>query len=203
MTIPFVLLLNADRVIITTTMYDDVSGVRQVRTAADSSLRREVTRWTRDVTRGFDTDSIEETTHGVVVSRSTQVNDLSAYQDVNASATGILRRPFSFVTEYRWEESINIDFLSNVKEEAAAPYTTFEYRLIMPGEVQTASPQGEMNGRTVRWVLTADQEDYTLSATATALRWDLIILVVYIVGYLGYRLTAFLIRRARLKPRKI
>ena len=203
MTIPFVLLLNADRVVVTTTMYGDLSGTRVVRAAADTSLRNEVTKWTRDMTRGFDHDGVETTTHGVVVSRSTQVNDLSAYQDVNAFAYDIVRRPLSFVTEYRWEERISIDFLSNVREQAAAPVTTFEYRLNMPGEVQSATPEAEIDGRRASWTLTADEEEYVLSATATSLRWDLIILLIYVGGYLGYRLIAYLARRARLKPRKI
>ena len=203
MTIPFVLLLNSDRVVITTVMHGDVSGTRHVRAAADTSLRNEVTKWTRDMTRGFDSDGVETTAHSMVVSRSTQVNDLSAYQDVNAVAYDIAQRPFSFVTEYRWEETLTIEFLSNVREEAAAPVTTFEYRLIMPGEVQSANNGAEVDGRRATWTLTADQEQYTLSATATSLRWDLIVLVIYVVGYIGYRIIAYAVRRAKLRPRKI
>lgn len=203
MTIPFVLLLNADRVIITTTMYGDVSGTREVRAAADASLRNEVAKWARDMTRGYDHDGVETTAHSVVVSRSTQVHNLAAYQDVQAVAYDIVRRPFSLVTEYRWEEKIGIEFLSNVREEAAAPVTTFEYRLIMPGELQSASPPAQIDGRRASWTLTADQEEYVLSATATSLRWDIIILLVYVFGYVAYRLTAFLVRRAKLRPRKI
>jgi len=34
-------------------------------------------------------------------------------------------------------------------------------------------------------------------------RWDAVIILVYVVGYLAWRLTAFLAHRARLRPRKI
>lgn len=203
MTIPFLLLFGSERVVITTTMYGDVSGTRQVRVMADPSLQNEVTKWMREMTPGFHRDGIATTAHRVVVSRSTQVNDLSSCEDVEAVAYDIVRRPFSFVTEYRWEERVAIEFLSNEKEEAAAPFTVFEYRLMMPGEVQSATPAAQVDGRRAIWELTAEEEEYTLSATATSLRWDLIILLIYVFGYVGYRLTAFLVRRAKLRPRKI
>lgn len=203
-TIPFVLLLNADRVVIRTTMYGDTSGVREVRAVADSSLARETLRWTRNMTRGWNDAGLHISGDTVAAARSVQRNHLGGHEDVEASAVDIVQRPFSLVTTYRWRETVKIDFLGNDKERAAAPHARFEYRLTMPGTIRTASPTPEsVLGRTAVWTLTADHDAYTISATATAVRWNVVVILVYVLGYLTYRVLSFVVRRARLRPRKI
>ena len=207
-TIPFVLLLNSDRVIISTEMYGDSSGIRRVQATADSSLSNEIQKWTREAARNYDGEPTHVTTDKVEVERSKQVNDLGAIEDVNARAVDIVQEPFSFVTTYNFEETIRVNYLGNERERAAAEVITFEYRLAMPGEIQMTEPAAEVNGRSATWKLRAadlgtDNGEITISATATSVRWDVIVLLVYIGGYLLYRITAFFIRRARLRPRKI
>jgi len=204
-TIPFVLLLNSDQVVVDTHMYGDLSGIQRVRTVGDSSLARELRKWTREMTRGFDDAAFHTTGDNVVVGRNRQRNDLGAPNDVEAQALDIVQSPLSFVTTYTWSETVSIDFLGNDKEQAAAPHAKFEYRLTMPGSIRETTPSAEVNGRTAVWTLTAEQPEdgYVITATATHVRWDVIVVVVYVVGYLGFRLIAFLARRARLRPRKI
>jgi len=202
-TIPFVLLLNSDQVVVDTQMYGDLSGIQRVRTVGDSSLARELRKWTREMTRGFDDSAFHTTGDNVVVGRKRQRNDLGAPDDVEAQALDIVRQPLSFVTTYTWRETVKIDFLGNDKEQAAAPHAKFEYRLTMPGRIRGTTPAAEVNGRTAIWTLSAEQAEYVISATATHVRWDAIVVVVYVVGYLAFRLIAFLARRARLRPRKI
>lgn len=208
-TIPFVLLLNSDHVIISTRMYDDLSGIRRVRAMADSSMRDELMKWTAEMTRGFYREPVEISTDSVVVSRSNQVNDLGAAEGVSASAADIVQRPLSLVTEYTWQETIKIDFLGNERERAAADVIVFEYRLTMPGTITSAQPaSAQVDGHTAIWKLkptevSSADEGFTVSASATSVRWDVIVLLVYVAGYLLYRMIAFFIRRARLRPRKI
>lgn len=201
-TIPFVLLLNSDRVVVVTTMYGDLSGVRQVQATGDSSLSREISRWAREMTPGWNSDGMRSSSGNVRISRSTQKQSLRS-DDVTAVAYDVVQRPLSLVTEYRWQETVHVAFLGNEREQAAAPVTEFEYRLNMPGKIATTNPPAQVDGRTAIFKLTADQEGYTIGATATSVRWDIIVLLVYIVGYLAYRVAALLIRRARLRPRKI
>ncbi|MFP4248211.1 MAG: hypothetical protein ACLFU7_01055 [Armatimonadota bacterium] len=207
-TIPFVLLLNSDQVIISTQMHGDRSGIRRVQARADSSMVDEIEKWTKEMARRFYREPVHVGTDRVEVARSNQVNDLGAIDGVNAGVVDIVQEPLSFVTTYTWEETINIDFLGNERERAAADVITFEYRLAMPGEIQSTQPAAQVDGRSATWTLQPsdvgpDGDGITVSATATSVRWDVIALLVYVGGYILYRVIAFFVRRARLRPRKI
>ena len=102
-----------------------------------------------------------------------------------------------------------MDFLGNEREKAAADVIVFEYRLTMPGKIASAQPaNAEIDGGTATWKLKAsdlqpDDAEYIVEATSTMVRWDVVMLLGYVGGYLLYRLIALLVRRARLRPRKI
>lgn len=208
-TIPFVLLLNSDSVIITTQMHGDKSGIRRVQATADSSMSDEILKWTHEMARRFYREPVHMSTDSVEVARSNQVHDLGAIEGVSATVTDIVQEPLSFVTTYEFEEKVKVDYLGNERERAAADVIVFEYRLSMPGQIQAVMPAGgQINGNSCTWKLKpadleAETGAITVSATATSLRWDLIVLVVYIGGYLLYRTISFFVRRARLRPRKI
>ncbi|MGD9495674.1 MAG: hypothetical protein AB7Y46_05125 [Armatimonadota bacterium] len=202
-TIPFVLLLNADSVTVSVRMWGDLSGIRQVRAVGDSSLARDILRWTRQTTRGYDDAAYHTTVDYVVVARSTQRNDLGAPEDAEARALDIAQQPLSLITTCTWSETVTIDFLGNEKEAAAAPLTTLEYRLTMPGTIRATTPPAQVNGHTAVWRLSAEQAEHVITATSTQVRWDVVVVLAYVAGYLAYRTTAFLARRARLRPRKI
>lgn len=203
-TIPFVLVFTADKVVISTTMYGDTSGVRVVRATADSSLFNELRRWTRVMTRGWDDADAHISGNNAVVARSTQRNALGEHDDIEAEALDIVQEPLSLMTTYRWQETVRLNYLGTEQERAAAPLCSFEYRITMPGAIRATSPVAQsVSGRTATWVLTADRDEYTIRATATAVRWDVIVILVYVGGYLTYRVLSFLARRARLRPRKI
>lgn len=207
-TIPFVLLLNSDRVVINTHMYGDQSGIRRVKATADSSMRDELAKWTREMTRDFYREPVHVSTDSVEVARSNQVNDLGALEGVDTGVVDIVQEPLSFVTTYNWEETIKVDFLGNVRERAVRDVIKFEYELMMPGEIQSTQPVAQVDGNTATWQiqpadLGEESDEITVHATATSLRWDVIVLLVYIGGYLIYRVVAFFLKRARLRPRKI
>jgi len=174
-----------------------------VQSTGDSSLAGEIRTWTREMTRGFDDAGTHVTGDAVVAARSAQRNDLGDLDGAQSHAADIVQRPLSLVTTYTWTDTITINYLGNDKEQAAAPLTDFEYRLTMPGAISSTQPPAEVNGRTAVWRLGGDQEEQTISASATTVRWDAVIILAYVVGYLAWRLTAFLAHRARLRPRKI
>ena len=78
----------------------------------------------------------------------------------------------------------------------------------MPGKIASVQPvNAQVDGGSAIWTLNAAdltnaEADFTVSATSTALRWDVIAFLAYIVAYLLYRTIAFLARRARLRPRR-
>jgi hypothetical protein len=209
MTIPFVLLLNSDSVVVSTRMYGDSSGVRRVQAKADSSMREELLKWTAEMTRRFYREPVHMSTDSVEVGRSNQFSDLGRLEGVDTGVSDIVQEPLSFVTQYTWQETVKLDYIGTDQERAAADVIAFEYRLTMPGKIASAQPAGaRINGNTAVWTLEAadlgpEDDEFTISASASTLRWDVIVLLVYVGGYLLYRLIAFFLRRARLRPRKI
>lgn len=205
-TVPFALLMMADNVVISTHMYGDTSGTRRVEAIADTSLVDEIRGWTKEMGRRFHLEPIHHSTDSVTVARSNQFHDLGATEGVKANASDIVQNPLSFTTTYTWEETIKVDFLGNKREQELLDAVVFEYRLTMPGTIETANG-AEIDGDNAVWKIKPtelDEDDqYTVSATATSLRWDVIVLLVYVGGYLLYRIIAFFVRRARLRPRKI
>lgn len=202
-TIPFVLMLNADRVIVSTQMYGDLSGIRHVQAVGDSSLRYELHKWMHEMTPGFDNAGSHISGDTVVISRSRQVNDLGAPADAQAQALDIVQKPLSLVTTYTWTETVTIEPPDNERERAAAPLTRLEYRVTMPGSISSTNPPAQVTGRTAVWTLSGDHKEQVISVTASAVRWDVVVVLVYVVGYLVFRIVAFLVHRARLRPRKI
>ncbi|MBD3291434.1 MAG: hypothetical protein GF393_00810 [Armatimonadia bacterium] len=208
-TIPFVLLLNSDSVVITTQMHGDKSGIRRVQATADSSMSDEILKWTYEMARGFYREPVHKSTDSVEVARSNQVNNLGAIEGVTATAADIVQKPLAFTTTYTFEETVKVDFIGTEQERAASDVIVFQYRLSMPGQIKSATPAGaEIDGNSCTWKLDpsdleADTDELTVSATATSLRWDVIVLLVYVGGYLLYRIISFFVKRARLRPRKI
>ncbi|MGC9317157.1 MAG: hypothetical protein ACP5KN_03880 [Armatimonadota bacterium] len=200
--IPFALLFHADRVVITTTVYSDLSGVRRVQTEGNSTYAPELRRWIRRMTPRFETDHVRSTGDTIELSRSAQRNDLGAPEDVEARALDVVQKPLSLVTEYHWRETIALDYV-NEEEQEVEPLDEFEYRLVLPGRITQAMPAASIDGHRAVWKLSTEKPEYDLNAVAVSWRWDVIVLLVYVVGYLAYRITAFLVHRARLKPRKI
>ena len=204
-TVPFVLLFNADRVQLTTRVYQDISGTRIIQVSGDSSLSRQLRQWARETTRSYQQDRFRVISNRAEICRSAQVADLDAVDDVDASALDIVQHPFSLKTTYHFRERLRVDFTYGTdKELAPAPLTNFEYVLVMPGRVTQAGPAGaRIQGDTVHWTLNAARKEMELSATAEAWRWDLILVLLYVLGYVAYRTAAFLARQARMRPRKI
>jgi len=203
-TVPFVLLFNADRVQFTTRMYQDASGTRRLLAEGDSSLTRQLVQWSRETARGYQTDRLHVTSDRASISRSEQRANLDAVDDIDAQAFDIIRHPLSLKTTYQFREKIRVDFTYGTpKELAPAPLTDFDYTLVMPGRITQVSPTAQHQGNTVRWTLNAAQPEVELSATAVSWRWDVILVLIYVLGYLAYRIATFLLHQARMRPRKI
>lgn len=202
-TIPFVLLLNSDRVTVTTEFYGDVSGMRRVQAEGDGSLARQISEWTVQAAPGSDNEGTRIAGDRVSVARSTMHHDLNALGDVEASALSIAQEPLALRTWYRWRERVTIDFTyEDDKERAAAEHTSLQYRLIMPGKIVNAAG-ASINANVATWTLQATDGEYEVTAMAVRWRWDLILVLVYVLGYATYRILGEIAHRARLRPRKI
>jgi len=205
-TIPYVLLLNSDQVTVTTEFYGDVSGIRRIQAEGARSQKEQIRDSMPDSWLRFDREGTRISGDRVRVSRSAQVCNLDVLPDVEASALDIVQQALSLRTQYNWRERVGIQLTyANDQERNWASATTFEYRVIMPGKILSA-PGAESTGNTATWTLNAHEaaeKGYDISATAVSWRWDVILVLIYVLGYGAYRIVAELAHRARLRPRKI
>lgn len=74
-----------------------------------------------------------------------------------------------------------------------------------PAEAPPAGPslQAEISGSTATFRLAAVHEAYDITVTSRRLRWGYVLTWLYVLAFIAYRLSAFLIHRARLRPRRI
>ncbi len=72
-------------------------------------------------------------------------------------------------------------------------------------EAPAAGPslQAETSGSTATFRLTAVHEAYDITVTSRRVRWGYVLTWLYVLAFIAYRLSAFLIHRARLRPRRI
>ena len=67
----------------------------------------------------------------------------------------------------------------------------------------SASLAPDIVGSTALFTLTAGHDQYQITATSQRIRWGYLLTLLYILGFLAYRITAFLVHRANLKPKRI
>lgn len=65
------------------------------------------------------------------------------------------------------------------------------------------SLSADVSGPTAVFKLRADQAQYDLTVTSRRIRWGYVALLLYLLAFVGYRLTAFLVHRAAIRPRRI
>jgi len=205
-TIPFVLFLNSDRVTVTTRFYGDGSGIRQLQAEGVTVHKKQMLDSMPKAWPGFDSECRPASDNRVEVSYSAQVHDLGVLPDVEAGALDIVQHPLSLQTRYELTEKLQVEFTRrDDRDPGYADQSTLEYRLEMPGTITNA--QGAtIHGKVAVWMLNAREvaeQGYEVRASAVAWRWDVIVTLVYVLGYLTYRILGALAHRARLRPRKI
>ena len=117
--------------------------------------------------------------------------------------TDIIQNPFSVFTEYHWSEELSIyrETATDV-ETFGEEIATLSYKLNMPGRV-IASNADRTDGGTAVWELSANVDTYTLEATSRRLRWEYLLLVLYVVGFIAFQIGSYVTRVVRNRPRKI
>jgi hypothetical protein len=205
--VPFVLLLNADQVTVTTELYGNLSGIRRVQAEGPSTRQRQIEQSMPQSGPKLDREGQRLSQDRVRVLWCVQVHDLAVLDDVETSAIDVVQEPLRLRTWYKWQEHVKVELGSGSEaERKKAEPVEFEYRLTVPGKLVRTSPTADSSGSTATWklnALKAAQDGYELSATAVAWRWDVILLLVYVLGYAAYRIVAEIAHRAQLRPRKI
>ncbi len=204
--IPFLLLHQTEDLRMFTKIERDGSGLRMMWARADASRAREITTRLREATREFDEERSATEGSQYEISRSWRTHSLNIAPDVKLQITDIAQRPLSLYNTYQWEEKISIYAgPATESEKAGASQAKLTYILSMPGRVDetSVSPPAKVSGGTVVWTLTGDKEEYTLRATSRMLRWDLLLLIIYVLAVVLGKGGAWLVHRLRSRPRRI
>ncbi len=206
--VPYLLLSASQSVQLRTVVNLDGSGLRQYTVACLPDRTKEVQKRLLEQTADFDHQSWQRKGPDRVVTRDWRPANLAkAVIDPDAAAslqiTDIIQKPFDVFTEYHWSEQLEIyretaTPIEIVGEEIAI----LSYKLNMPGRV-IASNADRTDGGSAFWELSANVDTYTLEATSRRLRWEYLLLLLYVVGFVVFQVVGYVTQLVRNRPRKI
>lgn len=205
-TVPLLLLHQTEDLRMLTRIERDGSGLKLLWARADLSRAREVRTRMREATPGYEDERHATEGSAYVISRSWRPATLRNTPDTNLETVDLPQRLLSLYNEYSWEEKVTVHAgPATASEKAGAAQARMLYILQMPGRVDESSvmPRAHVTGDTVVWQLTGDKEEYTLQARSRMLRWDLLLLLIYVVAACAAMVAQWSVRRARTRPRRI
>jgi len=206
--VPYLLLSASQSVELRTTINLDGSGLRQYTVTCVPDRTKEVQKRLLEQTADFDRQDWEREGPNLVVTRDWRPANLAeavADRDATASlqVTDIIRKPLAVFTEYHWSEELNIYRETATEVETfGEEIATLSYKLNMPGKI-IASNADRTDGGSAVWELSANIDTYTLQATSHRLRWGYLLVILYILGFIGYQVIRYVTRLVRNRPRKI
>ncbi len=215
LTVPFALVLNSARVTVTTQLYCDGTGLRQVSAEADSYFSKSLDKWVRDVEAGAKwqegwreeskTKSTTTVTWNFIANHMQEIG-----QSGTPQIADVFQDPLSIYTTYTWSERVSLKYRYDTNQaEAKAGGHCLIYHVAMPGTITEAVSTpvtkggGHTTGRQVVFVLDASVPEYNVVVTARAVRWGYLVLVAYLALFIAYHLASFVVRRLRSRPKRI
>ncbi len=208
--IPYLLISGSERATLRTTVYLNGSGKRTIEAVTTPDRQTEIARWLRDSGIGSEPVVIvhKPGADTVTIRRSrVAANFQQLGQQVRLYIQDILQSPLTIYTYYRWSEELEIKWDPATKIELAGqPQAYFNYELSLPGRVlpDTLQPaNGEVDRGKVTWRLSSAVSQYTIQATSRTIRWGYLLLVLYILAFVTYRVAVYIDRMLAYRPRKI
>ncbi len=220
LTVPFALILNSEKVVVTTQLYPDGTGLRQVSAEADTNIfRKPLDKWTRDVEAGgtwqkrWRHDSITKSTTTITRNFITGRMDRAAGGAV-PEIVDVFQNPLAIYTTYAWAEQVKLKYHSEANPaEAKAGGHYLLYHVIMPGTVTGATSralisgavarEGSISGSHASLVLDASASEHTVTVTSRKLRWGYLAIVLYLALFVIYRGGSVVLHRIRSRPKRI
>lgn len=212
--IPFALLANSSAVLLTMRIESDGSALRQISLSAAPYFRSQLGQWANDVRLGSRTNwdgHWQQTTESdLQYARDARLASLKNLgEEASLTITDVFQNPLSLYTVYHWREQVNFTYLYATDQAAAlAMDKKLKYEIIMPGTVVTATVQGkgsrgQAEGQKAVFELDASEGSQTLEAESYSLRWGYLLVIAYILAFVGYRLGRVIAYQLRIRPRKI
>ena len=204
--VPLLLLTQGEDVRLFTRVDLDGSGMRVAWASGSSDRLDDVRTRLREASAGFEGEKLQAEGGKFTLTRSWSGNSLLALPDAKLDTKDVVQDPLSLYTTYTWTETVKIyRDTATAAEKLGAQAAKLNYTLDMPGTVDqaTVSPQAMVTGGRIEWALSGDQEQYTLTATSKRLRWDVLLVCLYVLAVLAGGLVQFTARRARNRPKRI
>ncbi len=208
--VPYLLLSASQSVQLRTVVNLDGSGLRQYTVTCLPDRTKEVQKRLLERTGDFDRQKRRGEGPNLVITRDWRPADIAkAATDPDATANlqiaGIMQKPFDVFTEYHWSEQLEIyrETATDV-ETFGEEIATLSYKLSMPGKIVETRPNADsFEEGAALWALSANVDTYTLEATSRRLRWEYLLLLLYIVGFAVFQVVGYVSRLVRNRPRKI
>jgi hypothetical protein len=211
--LPFALLANSSRVCLNLKVERDGSGLRQIIVDSAPYFKAQIPGWVGDVKVGgnWDMQWVQETPTAYTYARDVRLAALDQLgQDASLQMDDVWQNPWRIFTTYKWQETVRLDY-SYLTDPLSAGATnkTLLYTVTMPGEVVEATtqpmsgPQPVLEGHTATFALDASQPVHTLSVTGEKVRWSYLLVLIYLLAYVTFRVVSFILYQLRIRPRKI
>jgi hypothetical protein len=216
LTVPFALILNSTRVVVTTQIFPDGTALRQVSGEADTYFYKSLNKWTFDVEAGGRWQKRwreESMTKGTTtITRNFLSSGLHNGGAAHApQILDVFQKPLSIYTTYTWSEQITLKYHQRTNPaEAKAGGHYLTYYVILPGSVTAArcttgsarGPAKTSAGRAT-FLLDASVPNHQITVTSRKGRWGYLAIMAYVLLFVIYKVTSAAMRYARTRPKRI
>lgn len=217
LTVPFALALNTNQVTVTTKVYRDGSGMREVAAQAQRFFSDALPRWTRDVEAGAPwqrySRSSSKAQSSLTVTRDFVTSNMDSAGGEDALAiVDVVQKPLSLYTTYTWSEQVKLEYhYDSNPDEARAGDHSMDYVVQMPGRITSATHQPStsgsqrisQSGRQVTFTFDASESEHSVNVKARRIRWEYLAIAAWVVLFIVVRVVRFVIRRRRTRPKRI
>jgi hypothetical protein len=215
-TVPFALIINSTRVVVTTQVFPDGTVLRQVSGEADTYFHKSLNKWTYDVEAGGQWEKRwrdKSTTRGTTtITRNFLTSHLHDGEATQApQILDVFQKPLSIYTTYTWSERITLEYHQSTNPaEARAGGHYLTYYVLMPGSVTEArcttnsahGPAKTSAGRAT-FLLDAGVPNHEIIVTSRNVRWGYLAILAYILLFVLDKGIGALTRYIRSRPKRI
>jgi hypothetical protein len=204
--VPLLLMTQAEDVRMLTHIDLDGSGMRMAWASGSTDRLDGVRTRMREASPGDYQEKARVEGGKFILTRSWRGHTLLTGPDVKLDVKDVVQEPLSLHTTYTWAETVKIyRETATESERLGAQAAKLIYTLEMPGTVDgmTVSPAASVEGDRIVWTLTGNKDEYTLTATSRRLRWDVLLVCLYVAAVVAGGIGQFTVRRARNRPKRI
>ena len=211
-TIPFWLVSNSSQVSMNLKIERDGGALRQIVATAHPELRSDLPSWVNKVQAGrpWDLSWQQSGTNAYTYMRDFRTQDANYGDQGQLAIVDVFQNPLSIFTTYTWNEKVNFAYLYQSDPlSAAAAGMELKYKVDMPGTITDASilpskgSSVDTEGHAATFSIAASEPTATITVTSSRLRLGYLLIVIYVLCWIGLKVAQVVGRHLRRRPRKI